>query len=197
MSKRMFSTLWNEIGRHNTLIQPFESLRLFSISRVNHLPTKLEYAKLKADPERYRRSLLQISIWKRKKYREDPEHRQRANSASTLRSHKYQETSEAFRRRKAIARWVTRYTWFREQLPWKSHHPLLFAQKIKHVCAKCGMLRSDGLMLWWKSAEPESYTCHTCYTKADWNEAMPEGYEDCRTKADMVARMEQLGVSPT
>jgi hypothetical protein len=91
-------------------------------------------------------------------------------------------------------RWVTRYAWFREQLPWKSHQPILFAQKLRHVCASCRKSRSDGSQLWCKKlADSGSYTCHTCYTKADWNEVMPEGYDDCRTKVEIVARMDQLG----
>lgn len=34
------------------------------------------------------------------------------------------------------------------------------------------------------------------YTKASWDEVMPEGYGDCRSKADLVARMKELGASP-
>jgi hypothetical protein len=196
MSKIMLSTLWNTVGRHITSVQPLVSLRLFSSSCINHLPTKKEYAKIKADPEKYQRRLLQIAVWKRNSYQNNPEYRQKDLTASRLRHAEYRKTSEPYYRTKNMWKWAGRYSWFREQLPWRSHIPILFAQKTRHSCASCGVSRIDGSKLWWKSAKTDSHTCHSCYTKAHWNEAMPEGFGDCRTKADIVARMQQLGLPP-
>lgn len=193
----MLSTLWNAIGRHTISIKPWVSLRLFSISRVDHLPNKEEYARIKADPERYKRNLLRKSTWSRNKYQNNSEFRSSRQSRDKLRKERLRQTSEVYSRQTLVQSWARRYTWFREQLPWKSHRPILFAQKLKQVCASCRISRSDGSVLWWKKlADSESYTCNGRYTKADWNEVMPEGYGDCRTKVGMVARMKQLGESP-
>jgi hypothetical protein len=192
----MLSTVWHAISPYTISIKPSGLLRLFSISRVNHLPNKEQYARLKADPERYEQFLLEKSTWARKKYWNEPEFRSSEILRERLAKERLRKTS-AYVRSNAMYLWVKRYAWFREKLPWKSHRPILLAQKLRHVCASCGKSRTDGSRLWWKNlADSESYTCHTCYTRADWNEVMPEGYGDCRTKAEMVARMEQLGVSP-
>jgi hypothetical protein len=193
----MLSTVWNAIGRDTISIKPWGSLCLFSISRVNHLPNKEEYARIKADLERYERHLLTNSTWNRNKYQNNPEFRSSELLRDKLQKERLRKTSEAYSRQQLVHSWARRYTWFREQLPWKSHHPILFAQKLKHVCASCRVSRSDGSKLWWKKlADSESYTCNGCYTKADWNEVMPEGYADCRTKVEIVARMKYLGESP-
>jgi hypothetical protein len=37
------------------------------------------------------------------------------------------------------------------------------------------------------------YLCNDCYTKNDWDEVMPTGYEDLRTIKDITTRMKHLG----
>jgi hypothetical protein len=43
--------------------------------------------------------------------------------------------------------------------------------------------------------QPDSreYLCNDCYTKNDWDEVMPTGYEDLRTIRDITTRMKHLG----
>ena len=139
MSKIMPSTLWNAVGRHTTSVQPLSTLRLFSVSCINHLPNKIMYAKIKADPGRYKQLLLRTADYQRNRYKNDP----------------------GYRRYRSIYRWVSRYDWFREQLPWRSHHPLYSSERIKHSCANCPT-RGYGCRLWWKSNDSESYSCHAC-----------------------------------
>lgn len=48
--------------------------------------------------------------------------------------------------------------------------------------------------MWW--FDSESYMCNACYAKADWNEVMSKGYEDCRNIKEVAARKKQLGALP-
>ncbi|KEQ72110.1 hypothetical protein M436DRAFT_49918 [Aureobasidium namibiae CBS 147.97] len=170
-----------------------QSPRLFSSCRINYLPTAVEYARIKADPEKYEQYLLREATRQRNRYWQNPEFRRRTKEKSRLRKVGYRNTREPYARRTVLYNWVFRYTWFRD-LPWKSHRPLLYNQGIKHTCSSCGMSRNNGSKLWW--TDPGTFTCHTCYTKASWDEVMPEGYGDCRTIADVIARRAQLGGSP-
>lgn len=161
MSKIMPSTLWNVIGRHVRSIQPCAYLRLFSTSCINHT-TKAEFAKIKADPEKYKRQKFLSAIWKRNRYKNDPKYLEKCLLANRLNQAKLRETSETHRRYSAMSRWARRHTWFREQLPWRSHLPVVFSKRMEHSCASCGTSRLDGTRLWWKSLGSESYTCHAC-----------------------------------
>ncbi|KAH0194755.1 hypothetical protein KCV03_g395, partial [Aureobasidium melanogenum] len=185
----MFLTIWKLVGRPACLVQPKESLRLISSSCVNQISSKEAYLKPKTDPEK----LLRNSLYKRRRYMEDSEYRNRILSTSRARSRASYETDGRYRNMRIMARWIYRYTWFREQLPWKSHRPVLYSEKLVRLCTKCGVKRRDGLKIWWESVESENHICHYCYTKADWSEMMPEGYQDCRSKKDLLARMQQLG----
>ena len=155
----MLSTLWNAIGRQTIIVEPSQPLRLFSSCCINHLPTAVEHARLKADPERYQRYLLRQATWQRNKYWKNPEHRSRTREVSRLRSVEYRETQEPYARRTVLHNWMVRHTWFRD-LPWKSHRPLLYTQSTKHTCSSCGMSRNSGSKLWW--TDSGTFTCHTC-----------------------------------
>ena len=159
MSKIMLSTLWNTVVRRPISVQPIQSPRLFSSCCINHLPTAAAYAKIKADPERHQRYLVQVATWRRNRYWKDPEHRSEEKEKSRLRSVGYRNTRESYARRTDLYNWVVRYTWFRD-LPWKSHRPLLYQGGIKHTCSSCGMSRNNGSKLWW--TKTGTFTCHTC-----------------------------------
>ena len=161
MSKIMPSTLWNAVGRHTISVQPLSTLRLFSVSCINYLPNKIMYAKIKADPGRYKQLLLRTADYQRNRYKNDPEYRKKAIESTRLLHVEYKKTSKRYRRYRSIYRWVSRYDWFREQLPWRSHHPLYSSERIKHSCANCPT-RGYGTRLWWKSNDSESYSCHAC-----------------------------------
>jgi len=160
MSKIMLSTLWNTVVRRPISVQTMQSPRLFSSCCIIRLPNAVEYARLKADPERYKRYLAQVATWRRNKYWKNPEHRSETREKSRLRSVGYRETRESYNRRTILYNWIHRYTWFRDLLPWKSHRPLLYTQSTVHTCSSCGMSRSNGSKLWW--TDSGKCTCHTC-----------------------------------
>ena len=41
-----------------------------------------------------------------------------------------------------------RYPWLREQLPWKTHRPILYDRKVEHYCNACEWARTSGTKLW-------------------------------------------------
>jgi hypothetical protein len=41
--------------------------------------------------------------------------------------------------------------------------------------------------------DSHEYLCNACYTKKDWHEVMPTGYEDLRKYKDIVVRAKRLG----
>lgn len=184
----MFSTFCKLVGRPTCLIRRLDSLRFTSTSYDRE-----RYLKRKSDLEKWQAELLRNSKNKRRRYIEDSDYRNRTNSESRARLKKQRDTDESSRRIKTVDRWIRRYTWFREQLPWNCNHPVLYPDKFVRSCSRCGVTRRDGLKIWWESLESENHICHNCYTKADWDEVLPQGYEDCRTQKDLVARMQQLG----
>ncbi|CAD0084394.1 unnamed protein product [Aureobasidium vineae] len=76
-------------------------------------------------------------------------------------------------------------------LPWKTHRPLYYPEKVRHFCQGCDDKRLDGLRFWWVRLDQETYDCPTCHAQ-DLNAAMPEGYEGITIWKDMVARKDEL-----
>lgn len=75
-------------------------------------------------------------------------------------------------------------------LPWKTHSLVVFKQKVYDRCARCESARHASLKLWWRS--PTETICNLCHAKQDWNDAMPQGYEDVRSMKELRARKKQL-----
>lgn len=46
--------------------------------------------------------------------------------------------------------------------------------------------------MWQSIAQPDLYSCHSCYMKHDLEACMPTGYEDIREMKALVARKRQL-----
>lgn len=94
------------------------------------------------------------------------------------------QTNPAYKLRATMQNLVLRNPWVREELPWKTHTPILYPAKIEHKCAKCVVTRHGGNKMWWKRKldldpdDNELYECHKCYFTG--SEAMPEGYEDIK-----------------
>ncbi|CAD0090783.1 unnamed protein product, partial [Aureobasidium vineae] len=61
------------------------------------------------------------------------------------------------------------------------------AWKEELKCTSCDRARIRAFKVWWKSPTG-SHICHYCYTKPDWSEIMPKGFEDARLYSDLVAR---------
>lgn len=102
-------------------------------------------------------------------------------------------TDPRFRLVKYLSVWLRRYAWVREELPWKSHVPLVYTSPVQHRCESCGLTRRGGRLLMWQSiAQPDLYSCHSCYMKHDLEDCMPTGYEDSRSLKAVAARKRQL-----
>lgn len=97
---------------------------------------------------------------------------------------------ETLSRKEKIVAWCRNHDWVR-QLPWPTHRPLLFEQKMELRCTNCLYAKRRPLLLWWQNAKG-TYICSACYTKPDWSEIMPKGYEDARSTKDLRARKQQL-----
>ncbi|KEQ61704.1 uncharacterized protein M437DRAFT_51702, partial [Aureobasidium melanogenum CBS 110374] len=176
------------------------SLRLFSSSHVVCL-----------DREAYR-------IWHQRKIQEDPEwhERRRASRCQYLRDRRagdpeYIEYKKRWQRERSakaevkahlrllnfLYRSCTKKAWFRE-LPWKTHAPNFYAQGVRFHCAICGLIRKGASRLLWSAHDNEPHLCNGCYARRGWTDAMPTGYEDCRSARDVAARKQQLdGIDPS
>jgi hypothetical protein len=152
------------------------------------------------------------------RYQNDPAYRayhqqkQQARYANT-------KSDDNERLRVLLSNCVRRIEWVREQLPWKSHQPVLFENKQKHYCYGCDWVRSNGMKIWWRKRggdeqvredgegkqqmredgddgdveKSDKFLCHGCYVnKRTLFEVLPEGYEDVRTLKELVARKKQL-----
>lgn len=158
----MLSTRWSAIGRDQTFLQPLNSLRPFSSCCINYLPNAKQYARIEANPEKYKQRLLDDLARKHHRYKQDPEWRRKKIDEAALRNAQYRLTKESYNRSQSLYNWIIHHTWFREDLPWKSHKALLFPQKIESKCSSCGQIRNNGAKLWWKSLASDDFTCHNC-----------------------------------
>lgn len=93
-------------------------------------------------------------------------------------------------RKQKIFVWCRSHDWIR-QLPWPTHQPLSFEQKMELHCTNCLWAKRRPLRLWWQDAKG-THICTACHTKPDWSEIMPKGYEDVRSMKDLRARKQQL-----
>ncbi|KAI5209699.1 hypothetical protein E4T38_02238 [Aureobasidium subglaciale] len=109
---------------------------------------------------------------------------------------------------------LVQHAWAMEDLPWKTHVPVLYEQRVQHKCGKCLVSRHGGVKMWWREKQPQGeengkqdledqgqaaeagddgnkYLCHSCHFTGP--EAMPEGYEDLLKITDIGERKKQLG----
>jgi hypothetical protein len=87
-----------------------------------------------------------------------------------------------------------RHEWVRE-LPWKTHRPVLLKEKIYDHCARCKHSRHRAILFWWRSLD--EVLCNRCYMSGEWNDILPEGYEDVRAFNELCARKKQLDMVKT
>jgi len=183
----MLSRFCKSVGRLVNSPWNSTSLRYFSSCPVNQI-SRARYDQLRLEPEKHKAYVEKIRAYLKQR-RKDPEH------CAKLRVQKEKTYArESFRRARLLYMWCNRYAWFREELPWKSRRPLVLSEPTKHYCEGCEYTRFGGMKMWW--IDSESYMCNACYAKADWNEVMPKGYEDCRNIKEVAARKEQLGALP-
>jgi hypothetical protein len=156
-----------------------EALKRAKIIARQKRSNELQRHKLATDPEFLRN-------FRRKKRAHDYIYRQRVDRTpyyqiAAERERQRAQSDPAYALSRAISLWIRKHQWIRESLPWKTHLPIFYPEKVNHECSKCLVTRHGGAMLWWqkKRAGPdqnESYECHRChFTGFD---KLPEGYED-------------------
>ncbi|KAH0287094.1 hypothetical protein M436DRAFT_62090 [Aureobasidium namibiae CBS 147.97] len=96
--------------------------------------------------------------------------------------------AERFVRATILWKWCSE-SWIRD-LPWKVHRPVMFDERIYDKCTRCENSRFRSLRLWWRSSTET--ICNNCHSEGDWNDVMPQGYEDVRTMKELRAREKQL-----
>ncbi|CAD0111253.1 unnamed protein product [Aureobasidium uvarum] len=93
--------------------------------------------------------------------------------------------------RRRLQRWVAHHLDFMSSLPWKTHRPLYYPEKVRHFCQGCNGERLDGLRSGWVRLDQDTYDCPSCYVQ-DNDAAMPKGYEAITTWKDLIARNKEL-----
>jgi hypothetical protein len=83
-----------------------------------------------------------------------------------------------------------------DYLSWRTHLPVMSAEKVQRHCASCRVKRRDGLRLWWQRRQANLddqclYDCPSCFVK-DLQIALPEGFKDVETVQQLYKRREQL-----
>ncbi|KEQ96394.1 hypothetical protein AUEXF2481DRAFT_636468 [Aureobasidium subglaciale EXF-2481] len=147
----------------------------------------LSYEDRKVDSERVAGIYTRL-YWNNPAFRE--RRKQQATAWNAARKH-----SEEYKRYHALRRWCLNYPWVRDELPWKSHRPILYQERTQHTCFSCQWDRRSGMKLWWKAIGGKGdagFLCQTCYARQDWNTAMPTGFEDLRRLNEIAARKKQL-----
>jgi hypothetical protein len=143
----MLSTAWRMSRALNCSFQGAIHTRLFSFhqglrSRYKNLDedARKAYVLRSKDADRIRQSKPGIT-----------------EADLKLQQLKYKEDGP-YRRRKILLRWCSAYSWLREQLPWKSHQPIYYSQRVEHFCYGCKWTRASGARLWcvltWNSELP-------------------------------------------
>jgi len=149
----------------------------------------------------------QIAGYKKTRYDNDPLFRE-ASRQKRRDLHAKRKNDETYQLYIYLKNWLRNHQWVREDLPWKSHIPLLYGHKVEHYCHGCDWTKIGGIQLWWRrkrdtglpdhhllkdESESDEYLCHGCYvSKHARFEALPEGYEDVKTFRDLVARKKQF-----
>ncbi|KEQ61286.1 uncharacterized protein M437DRAFT_52069 [Aureobasidium melanogenum CBS 110374] len=164
------------------------------LKAANGAITKEFYAKMQAKPDILRVFLAQRRAAQKQKYQTVTKFRTaRIRIAKDwYQAHKQ---DDSYRRRCNMYLWCFHPTFRRpwiDHLPWPTHRPLAYRQKVAHCCAECGT-RHSGLKSWWQSVkDPDSFLCHKHYTDRGWSECMPKGYEHVRTFKGLNARYKEL-----
>ena len=168
--------------------------RLFSFSHVALKTTSSAwnakaYERRRTDEDWHKKLLAMQREASRRTRAKHPESVTKDNE----RSRERYATDFRFKLSKLLSVWTRNHAWVREELPWKSHRPVLYTSPVQHRCESCGITRRGGLLLVWQSiAQPDSYSCQSCYLNQDMEACMPKGYEDVRDLGELVARKKKL-----
>ncbi|KEQ65927.1 uncharacterized protein M437DRAFT_41166 [Aureobasidium melanogenum CBS 110374] len=146
-------------------------------------------------PEAQREYQEKYSQYYRGRYNNDPAYREAEKLRKKL-SYSAQKNDPNVVRRYKLHNWVHGHPHVCEDLPWKTHRPVLYNMMTEHYCYGCDVTRIHGQRLWWSlignREDSQSWLCHGCYARSGWTDIMPKGYEDIRTWKDLAKRKRQL-----
>lgn len=64
-----------------------------------------------------------------------------SNQKKIARQRQREQNDPAFVLRRRIPDWIKRLSWVVDRLPWKTHIPIYYPEKVKHQCEKCFVTR--------------------------------------------------------
>jgi hypothetical protein len=153
--------------------------------------------KYATDPVWRRKFLTVNSACKSARRISDPEWRARICQQKIQVYHAKYREDQYFPIKSALRSWIYKAPATRDRLSWKSHVPVLTAEKVEHHCASCHIRVRGGNKLWWQrklnteQAGHPLYDCNACFSK-DSATALPQGFEDVKTVQQLFLRREQL-----
>jgi hypothetical protein len=104
--------------------------------------------KRQTDPEwaKNHRDKNRSAIYRISKWREDNRQHLLEYSRTRWKEHYAQDPIAKLRR---VVHYSTKdFAWFSESLPWKSHVPVRYEEKVQHKFAKCVLTKHGGFRLW-------------------------------------------------
>lgn len=109
------------------------------------------------DPE-WRRHYIDVKLAiRRRRLQNDPEERDRLTARS--KAWRLQNGgTEFFKRKHRLIKWCFRHSWVRQKLPWKTHMPEVYGEKVEHRCTGCTFVRKNGSKLWWRHIDQARVT---------------------------------------
>ncbi|THZ58313.1 hypothetical protein D6C86_06451 [Aureobasidium pullulans] len=188
------------ISQSPTFASPTTHIRTFALSQT-YFGRSLDPIIKRQQMDRYnerrrnrRRTDPEYAAKELKGYRERPPHenwgfrnRELALEAKRMAHMRRKAEDPLYTLRTRIRTTLATHSWMRESLPWKTHVPVLYEDKVEHNCGKCLVSRHGGLKFWWQERQDTSkFLCHKCYFTGP--ESMPEGYEDCTKTSEITAR---------
>jgi hypothetical protein len=169
--------------------------------RKNAYNRNLYATKRATDPIWRENRLAQTSAWEMARRASDPEFRARQNQRRIEAYYTNMRESPRFAINHALRNWFWHSNTM-DCLSWKTHLPVMSAEKVQRHCASCRVKRRDGLRLWWQRRQANLddeylYDCPSCFMK-DLKTVLPEGFKDVETVQQLYERREQLlGIKAT
>lgn len=199
------------IGVFRLVARPATDNRLFSTCNESQQWGLQNREKYYTDPEYRRRRIDQIIAAEQRRLQKEPNFRKRKAAYKRL-WHLEHAREESVRRANRFIMWCYKKSWIRQNLPWKSHIPKMYEEKVEHYCTACKFVHKNGYRLWWQHMDQstghkqtnaglgnpsatEQYLCSASYLKTGWENIIPRGFEDVTTLKELRARARELGIN--
>lgn len=150
------------ISQSPTFASPTAHIRTFALSQT-YFGRSLDPIIKRQQMDRYnetrrnrRRTDPEYVAKELKGYRERPPHenwgfrnRELALEAKRMAHMRRKAEDPLYTLRTRIRTTLATHSWMRESLPWKTHVPVLYEDKVEHNCGKCLVSRHGGLKFWY------------------------------------------------